>query len=81
VIGKYEELKEFTEKQFKRLTGVQRKTFEKMVAILLEAQEKRYRKAGRKGNLSIEGKLLMALEDSKFSIFSASPRLSLCVYH
>src|SRR5271165_398408 len=61
-MGKYEKLKEFSEKQFKRLTGVQRETFEKMVAILLEAQEKRYRKAGRKGSLSIEDKLLMALE-------------------
>ena len=61
-MGKYEKLKEFSEKQFKRLTGVQRETFEKMIAILLEAQEKRYRKAGRKGSLSIEDKLLMALE-------------------
>jgi Helix-turn-helix of DDE superfamily endonuclease len=61
-MGKYEELKEFPEKQFKRLTGVQRETFEKMVAILLEAQKKRYRKAGRKGSLNIEDKLLMALE-------------------
>lgn len=61
-MGKYEELKRFPEKQFKRLTGVQRETFEKMVAILLEAQGKRYRKAGRKGVLSIEDRLLMALE-------------------
>lgn len=61
-MGKYEELKKFPEKQFKRLTGVQRETFEKMVAILLEAQWKRYRKAGRKGLLSIEDRLLMALE-------------------
>ena len=40
-MGKYKKLKEFSEKHFKRLTGVQRKTFEKMVAI--EAQGKRYR--------------------------------------
>lgn len=44
------------------MTGVQRDTFEKMVAILFEAQQKRYRKAGRKGNLALEDKLLMALE-------------------
>ena len=31
-------------------------------SVLLEAQQKRYRKAGRKGYLSIEDKLLMALE-------------------
>ena len=61
-MGKYEELKGFPEKQFRRLTGVQISTFEKMVTVLLEAQQKRYRKAGRKGSLSIEDKLLMALE-------------------
>ena len=61
-MGKYEGLKEFPEKQFRRLTGVKRETFEKMVNILLEAQQKRYRKAGRKGHLSTEDKLLMALE-------------------
>jgi hypothetical protein len=47
-MGKYEELKKFPEKQFRRLTGVQRKAFEKIVEILLEAQGKRYRKAGEK---------------------------------
>lgn len=61
-MGKYKELEEFSEKQFRRLTGVQRGTFEKMVAVLLETQQRRYRKAGRKGTLSIEDKLLMALE-------------------
>jgi hypothetical protein len=61
-MGKYQELEEFSEKQFRRLTGVQRGTFEKMVAVLLETQQRRYRKAGRKGTLSIEDKLLMALE-------------------
>jgi hypothetical protein len=40
-MGKYEELKEFPEKQFRRLTGIQRSTFEKMAAVLLEAQQKR----------------------------------------
>lgn len=61
-MGKYKELEEFSEKQFRRLTGVQRGTFERMVAVLLEVQHRRYRKAGRKGTLSIEDKLLMALE-------------------
>lgn len=61
-MGKYEELKKLPAKQFRRLTGVQRETFEKMASILIEAQSHRYRKAGRKGSLSIEDKLLMALE-------------------
>lgn len=61
-MGKYEELKKLPAKQFRRLTGVQRETFEKMASILVEAQSNRYRKAGRNGSLSIEDKLLMALE-------------------
>src|SRR5262249_53157825 len=61
-MGKYEQLKELPKKQFRRLTGVQQGTFEKMVAVLLDAQQKRYRKAGRKSSLSLEDKLLMALE-------------------
>lgn len=61
-MGKYEELKNFSAKQFRRLTGVQRETFEKRINILVNAQNKRYRKAGRKGGLSIEDKLLMTLE-------------------
>jgi hypothetical protein len=61
-MGKYEEIKDLSPANFRRLTGVKRETFEKMAAILVEAQNKRYRKAGRKGTLSIEDKLLMALE-------------------
>ena len=61
-MGKYEELKNLPAKQFRRLTGVQRETFGKMVKILVKTQNERYRKAGRKGGLSIEDKLLMALE-------------------
>ena len=59
---KYEQHKELPEKQFRRLNGVQRDIFEKMVAILLDAQQKRYKRAGRKGRLGLEDKLLMALE-------------------
>lgn len=58
----YLELQSLSPEQFRRLTGVKRKTFEEMVLILLEEQNKRYRKAGRKGLLSLEDKLLMTLE-------------------
>jgi hypothetical protein len=59
---KHLELQSLTPEQFRRLTGVKRKTFEEMVLILLEEQNKRYKKAGRKGLLSLEDKLLMTLE-------------------
>jgi hypothetical protein len=61
-MGKYEELKKFPPARFRRLTGVKRETFKEMVKILLLAQANRYRRAGRKSVLSIEDKLLMALE-------------------
>lgn len=61
-MSKYEELKQLTPEHFRRLTGVKPKTFSEMVNILTVVQSSRYRKAGRKGELSIEDKLLMALE-------------------
>lgn len=59
---KYTTLKDYTPAQFRRLTGVQRETFEKMVQILKDAQKRRYKNSGRKGALELEDKLLMALE-------------------
>jgi hypothetical protein len=61
-MGKYEEIKNLSPASFRRLTGVKRETFEKVVALLVDAQNSRYRKAGRKGSLNVEDKLLMALE-------------------
>ena len=61
-MDKYEELKQLSPQQFRRLTGIKRKTFDEMTRVLVAAQNSRYRKAGRKSGLSIEEKLLMALE-------------------
>jgi hypothetical protein len=61
-MDKYEELKKLPPEQFRRLTGVKQETFSEMINILVAVQNGRYRKAGRKGSLSIEDKLLMALE-------------------
>jgi len=61
-MSKYEELKKLSSEQFRRLTGIKPETFSEMVNILIEVQNSRYRKAGRKGELTIEDKLLMALE-------------------
>ncbi len=61
-MNKYEELKQLPPPQFRRLTGVKQETFSEMVHILVTVQNSRYRKAGRRGGLSIENKLLMALE-------------------
>ena len=61
-MGKYESLKTLPPRHFRRLTGVKRETFEKMIGVLEEARNNRYRRAGRRGGLILEDKLLMALE-------------------
>lgn len=59
---KYETIKEYNDKQFRRITGVKRKTFEKMVEILQKSYEQKHRRRGRKPKLSIENQLLATLE-------------------
>jgi hypothetical protein len=59
---RYDCLKEFKDEEFRRLTGVKRPTFEKMVGILKEAEFSKKSFGGRPNKLSIEDQLLMALE-------------------
>jgi hypothetical protein len=59
---KYDQIKELLDEQFRRLTGVKKATFKKMLGILREADEKKKAKGGRKSKLSVEDQLLMALE-------------------
>lgn len=59
---KYEQIKDLEAEKFRRLTGVKTETFNKMVSILREAEIKKKAKGGRKSKLSIEDRLLMALE-------------------
>lgn len=65
-MGKYEGLIELSSEHFRRLTGVKPQTFEKMASILLQAecsaQQRRRRQAGRRSRMSVEDRLLMALE-------------------
>lgn len=59
---KYEKLKSSSEAQFRRVTGVKRKTFEAMIEILKEAYKIKKSKGGRPSKLGVEDMLLMALE-------------------
>jgi hypothetical protein len=61
---RYIELQQISAEQFRRLTGIKRNTFEEAVRILSEEESKKgkYRNSGRKSCLSVEDKLLMALE-------------------
>jgi hypothetical protein len=57
-----EPIKELSNKAFRRLTGVQKATFEKMIAVLREAQRQKTLQSGRPSKLSLEDRLLMSLE-------------------
>jgi len=59
---RYEDLKEFKNEEFRRLTGIKRTTFEKMVDILKEAEKKKKAKGCKPNILRIEERLLMTLE-------------------
>ena len=59
---KYENLKEFKEEDFRRLKGIKRATFEKMIEILKEAEKAKKTLGGKPNKLTMEDRLLMTLE-------------------
>jgi hypothetical protein len=61
-MSRYEQIKELKEEDFRRLTGVKRKTFEKMVETLKEAHGRKKQRGGRPNKLCLEDMVLMALE-------------------
>ena len=61
-VMKYKNLKNSKAEHFRRITGVKRETFEKMTEILKTAEEEIRIKGGPKPHLSIENRLLAALE-------------------
>ena len=56
---RYEIIKDYTNEEYRRITGVKRKTFEKMVEILSAAYKAKHQRRGRKSKLSI-GNMLLA---------------------
>lgn len=59
---KFETVKELDDEKFRRLAGVKRSTFDKMVLILEQSSKDKKINGGRKNKLSIENMLLMTLE-------------------
>lgn len=59
---KYKTLGSLKDEQFRRLTGVKRIIFDKMVGILQDATKLKKKKGGRNTKLCIENILLMTLE-------------------
>lgn len=58
----YANIRDLNDEKFRRLTGVKRITFEKMVDILKEFHQGKRLKGGRNSKLSMEDMLLMTLE-------------------
>jgi len=59
---KYENMLQLSEEQFRRISGVRKKTFEKMIEILSAAESVRRSKGGPKPRLTLEDSLLATLE-------------------
>jgi hypothetical protein len=59
---KFRNLKKLSDEQFRRVAGIKRKTFGLMISHLKEAEIKKKGKGGAPNKLSIENRLLMALE-------------------
>ena len=59
---KYKNIKKLEATEFRRLTGVKPETFLEMVAILQQAEAIRMSRGGKPYRLTIEDRLLMALE-------------------
>ena len=60
--NKYEKSKVLSDKNFRRIVGIKRKTFEVMTKILSTAYAFKHEKGGRRSKLSIENQLMLALE-------------------
>ncbi|MCC9928935.1 IS5/IS1182 family transposase, partial [Streptococcus agalactiae] len=58
----YEASKQLTDVRFKRLVGVQRTTFEEMLALLKTAYQRKHANGGRPPKLSLEDLLMATLQ-------------------
>ena len=59
---KYEKIAEYSNAKFRRITGVKRATFDKMVEILRKGYAEKHQRRGRTPKLSLEDLLLATLE-------------------
>jgi hypothetical protein len=62
MLMKFEQIKEESADDFRRLTGIKRTTFDVMISILSEAEALLKAQGGKPNKLGIEDRLLMTLE-------------------
>ena len=58
---KQEKIRNYKDEEFRRLRGVKRSTFHKMIEVLEEAAKQEKAKGGKPNKAPIEERLLMAL--------------------
>jgi len=61
-MSKHDEIKDFSDSDFRRLIGVKKKTFSRMMEVLRPLEIKRRSLGGKKPRLCLEDHLLMSLE-------------------
>jgi len=59
---KWETIKGYKDEDFRRITGVKRETFAKMLELLQAAHAEKHKRRGRKPKMHMEDRLLMVLE-------------------
>ena len=59
---KFTKIKHMNDEKFRRLTGIKRKTYDKMLGILNTAEKLKKVQGGKPNTVSMEDRLLMALE-------------------
>ncbi len=59
---KFEKINKLESEEFRRLTGIKRSTFKRMVEILIEEEIKKKARGGKPNKQCMEDRLLMALE-------------------
>lgn len=62
MISKYEQHSSLSERDFRRLTGVRKRTFEQMLSVLNQQITQTKKLSGRPSRLSVADQLLMMLE-------------------
>ena len=55
---RYDNMRNLSNRKFRRNAGIKRETFEKMLKILGVAYDKKHKRRGRKPKLSLEDQLL-----------------------
>jgi hypothetical protein len=59
---KYEAVQKLSSIEFRRLTGIRKEAFAQMITVIKKAEDQRRSQGGKPPRLTIEDKLLMALE-------------------